>query len=121
MKDFELLRSYIDAAKESTDRTRKILLIMVVASILVGTACWNTRSSGWVNSRLQMAKAIEDILVKQNGRQTPVLSGVDPVGGPSKGEGQDILYRNAEDYIKKHGRTPNQANNALFWAQKVRT
>jgi hypothetical protein len=120
MKEHDLLQHYIDATRESTDRTRKILLIMIVASIVIATACWNTRSSGWVNSRLAMAKAVDDILVKQDPQ--PLPAGV-PTPNPvlSIAPGQDTLYKNAEELINKTGRTPNQAKQNLLWAQKVRT
>jgi len=120
MTDYELLQHYMDATKESTDRTRKILLIMIVASILIATACWNTRASGWVNSRLAMAKAVEDILVKQD-PQTVLASVPTPSPVLSIAPGQEDLYKNAEKIIKNTGRTPNQAKQGLLWAQKVRT
>lgn len=60
MTDLDLLQQYAEAVKESTNRTRRILLIMIVASILVLSAFWNTRPEGWVNSRLQRAKATDE-------------------------------------------------------------
>jgi hypothetical protein len=62
MKDIDFLQQYIDAAKDSSNRTRQILLVMIIASILVFAAFWNSRGSGWVNSRLRLAKAAVDIL-----------------------------------------------------------
>jgi hypothetical protein len=114
MSDYDLLHHYIEATKESTDRTRKILLIMLVASIVIATACWNTRVSGWVNSRLAMAKAVDDILVKPPDAAT---------GTPARSvaPGQEALYEKADELIKSTGRTPNQARQGLLWAQKVRT
>jgi hypothetical protein len=55
MKDVDFLQQYMDAVKEASNRTRQILLVMIVASILVFAAFWNTRQDGWVNSRLRDA------------------------------------------------------------------
>ena len=120
MTEHELLQHYIEATKESTDRTRKILLIMIVASILIATACWNTRTSGWVNSRLAMAKAVEDILVKQDSQPLPAGSPT-PSTVLSIAPDQHTLYEKAEERIKHVGITSNQAKQGLLWAQKVRT
>ncbi|MBC8031269.1 MAG: hypothetical protein H7Z16_14240 [Pyrinomonadaceae bacterium] len=120
MTKAELLKQYTDAAKESTDRTRRILLIMVVASILMATACWNSRSGGWVNSRLAMAKAVDDIL---NPNHNIPPSGIPNATLIAEGKlpvGQETLYKNAQRFIKETGRTPNQAHQSLLWAQKVR-
>src|SRR4051794_25498210 len=52
MKEFDFLQQYVDAAKEATTRTRQILLVMIVSSILVFAACWNSLEGSWVNQRL---------------------------------------------------------------------
>lgn len=121
MEDAELLKQYTDATKESTDRTRRILLIMIVASILVATACWNSRTGGWVNSRLKMAKAVDHILNPEHNKPQSEDDNASQVGNRVYPPGQEVLYRNAEGLIKESGRTPNQAHQGLLWAQKVRT
>lgn len=57
MKDTDFLQQYVEAAKESTTRTRQILLVMIISSILVFAACWNSLEGSWVNSRLRQARA----------------------------------------------------------------
>jgi hypothetical protein len=121
MKETELLKQYTDAARESTDRTRRILLIMIVASILVATACWNSRTGGWVNSRLAMAKAVDDILNPDNNKRPSGVPESKLIAEGTLPQGEETLYKNAQDLIKKSGRTPDQAHQSLLWAQKVRT
>jgi hypothetical protein len=117
MNKAELLAQYTNAVKESTDRTRRILLIMIVASILMAIACWNTRSGGWVNSRLALAKAVDNLL-NPPPSDTPNSVQTVEVSYPAE---QEQLYINARKLINETGRTPYQAHQSLFWAQKVRT
>lgn len=62
MKDIDFLQQYMDAVQEASNRTRQILIVMIVASILVFAAFWNTREDGWVNSRLKEATLAVDNL-----------------------------------------------------------
>lgn len=113
MSELNFLHHYTEAAKESTDRTRKILLIMIVASILVLTAYWNTRSGGWVNSRLAIAKATDDLLRSREG-EYPRSEIVPPAG-------EQELYGKADYFRKRYpAKTPYQAKENLFWIQKIR-
>ncbi|HEV7746299.1 MAG TPA: hypothetical protein VGO56_14970 [Pyrinomonadaceae bacterium] len=102
MKELHFLPQYTEAARESTDRTRKILLIMIIASILIFTAFWNTRNEGWVNSRLALAKANLDLW--SNKDATPPT-------------GQEDVYRQAK---QMEVRTKYQAEETFFWIQKIR-
>lgn len=121
MNDTELLSQYINSTRESTDRTRRILLIMIVASILVGTACWNSRKSGWVHSRLEMAKAMDKILNPQFNAPPDGVPTAPLVTADGLPPGEEVLYKNATDSIKKNHRTANEVHQNLFWTQKVRT
>lgn len=117
MNEKDFLHQYTQAAKESTDRTRKILLLMIVASILMFAAYWNSRSWGWTSSRLALAKATFDILDNEKQRMK----------NPSYPElktppGEEKLYDNAREYIKDWpSRTWYQAQESVFWSQKIRT
>ena len=69
MKDIDFLHQYTDAAKESSTRTRQILLVMIIASILTFVALWNTRAGGWLTWRLHQAKATVDILRNEKAQE----------------------------------------------------
>jgi hypothetical protein len=56
MKEIDFLQQYVDAAKEATTRTRQILLVMIISSVLVFAACWNSLEGSWVNQRLVQAR-----------------------------------------------------------------
>ena len=43
------LMSYIDAASEAAERSRWVILIMVVVGILIFASFWNTRAGSWAN------------------------------------------------------------------------
>jgi hypothetical protein len=118
MDEFDFLQQYTDAAKDSTNRTRQILLVMIVASILMFAAFWNSRTGGWANSRLALAKATQDILANEDDRKRhPEIWGELKVT-----PGDEELYRKAKEYIDKApSRTLQQAKDSLFWSQKIRT
>jgi hypothetical protein len=117
MREIDFLQQYIDAAKDSTNRTRQILLVIVVASILVFAAFWNSRTGGWANSRLAIAKATEDILRNEaERRENPSIAELTvPVG-------EEDLYQKAKKYAHTApSRTWHQAKESVFWSQKIRT
>jgi len=62
MKDIDFLQQYAEAVKDSSNRTRQILLVMIIASILVFAAFWNSRSNGWISSRRTLTVAAVDML-----------------------------------------------------------
>lgn len=117
MKEIDFLKQYTDAAKDSTNRTRQILLVMIIASILMFAAFWNSRTRGWANSRLALAKATEHILSNQAERkEKPLIEEFKP------SQSEDAQYRNARDFIHSSPiKTLQQAQDNLFWSQKIRT
>lgn len=48
------MQCYLDAAAASSARGRKILAVMVAAVILAFVAHWNSKSEGWINSRVAL-------------------------------------------------------------------
>jgi hypothetical protein len=84
---------------------------MIVASILMFAAFWNSRTGGWANSRLAIAKAAFDILDKEKDQKVLIVP-----------PGEEKLYEQAREYA----RTPPskiwyQAQENVFWSQKIRT
>lgn len=51
-----LLDQYVSHTVESSTRTRRVLIIMITASILGFTAFWNSRSGSWINSRIALSQ-----------------------------------------------------------------
>src|SRR5690242_1560671 len=49
------LLNYIDAVKDSANRSRFVLTVLAIASLLVFAATWNTRPDNLVYLRLQAA------------------------------------------------------------------
>jgi hypothetical protein len=103
MKDFDFLQQYTEAAKESSTRTQQILLLMIIASILVFAAYWNSRGQSWGRARLDLAKASVDVL---ENKQAP--------------QGGEVLYEQAKETVESSGMSLEQAKDNLNWIQKVR-
>jgi hypothetical protein len=113
MNELGFLKQYTDAAKDSTSRTRHILLVMIVASILMFAAAWNSRLSGWGNSRLKFARATEDILNH--------VEAVSEPGWELKIPRDDAdVYQKANESLAESRRTLYQARQTLFWNQQIR-
>jgi hypothetical protein len=61
MKDF-FLGKYLDAAAASSTRSRSILVLMIVASIVIFSASWNSRGGSWLRSRIDCIDAAEQVV-----------------------------------------------------------
>ncbi len=55
------IRDYLLAATESSIRSRRILVLLIIASILIFIAFWNSRDSSWVLTHVQWAEEIETL------------------------------------------------------------
>lgn len=132
MTEIDFLQQYSEAVKDSTNRTRQILLVMVIASILMFAAFWNSREGSWSNSRLGSAKALyayleneeakrTTALLKERGVQVPaeILAKAEPLATPP---GEDEIYTKAKELKERlPSKTLKQAEDNLFWTQKIRT
>jgi uncharacterized membrane protein len=58
------IRDYLEAATESSVRSRRILVLLITASILTFTAFWNSRDTAWILTRVQWAEKLEALLRK---------------------------------------------------------
>jgi hypothetical protein len=56
------LEPYIEATIAASSRFRRVLIVMVTASILAFGAYWNSRDEGWFNSRIVAARRGEAYL-----------------------------------------------------------
>lgn len=122
MDELDFLKQYTDAAKESTNRTRHILLVMIVASILLFAAVWNSRISGWGYSRLVIARAAQDILKHDQDQRDWKNEKYRPVDLLETLENKNDRdrYERAKKFLSMSRVTSEQAEPALFWAQQVR-
>lgn len=50
------IEKYVEAAKAASDRSRSVLLVLIVGSILTFAAFWNSRQAGWLTQRLRLAR-----------------------------------------------------------------
>ena len=57
-------RDHLEAATESSIRSRRILVLLLATSLLVFIAFWNSRNSGWILTHVQWAQKIEKVLAK---------------------------------------------------------
>ncbi len=51
------VNAYIETFASASNRTRYVIILMVVAWVLMFTAVWNGFPKGWINSRLAAARA----------------------------------------------------------------
>lgn len=50
-------RDLLDASMDASDRARRVLLVMIVASVLSFVAFWNSRQNSWLAARIDCAEA----------------------------------------------------------------
>ncbi len=66
----EYIRDYLLATTESSVRSRRILVLLLVASILIFITFWNSRDSSWILTHVKWAEEIETSFRKlQSGGQ----------------------------------------------------
>lgn len=61
-QELDYLKLYLDAAIDSSSRHRKIVVIMVTASILILGTLWNSVFFGWLNSRVKIHESASTVL-----------------------------------------------------------
>lgn len=114
MKDIDFLRQYLDAARESSTRTRQILLLMIIASILVFSAYWNSRTGGWMNNRLDQAvKEVDYFRTKERQTSEGLAKSIDSETPPV-----EERNRQAEKLSLRGDQL--RAEDRLNWLQKIR-
>src|SRR5207253_1457936 len=70
-----------EEAEEASDRGRRVLMLLLVASVLVLMAAWNGRYYGWLQSRLRVirragaCRANQNREVSQEGRRVGAAGG----------------------------------------------
>jgi len=55
----DYIRDHLQAAIESSARSRRILVLLIAASILVFVGFWNSRDASWITTHLRWAQEIE--------------------------------------------------------------
>jgi hypothetical protein len=73
-------RKALEEAEESSDRARRVLTILLVTSILVFMAAWNSRYYGWLQLRLRAAEQKEKTEKARTRAQNPPEATVPPEG-----------------------------------------
>lgn len=58
MSPDDAMKLYLEAAAESTKRSRLVLLVLIVASVVTFSASWNSSPTSWVNSRYAVANDV---------------------------------------------------------------
>jgi hypothetical protein len=54
------LITYIEASVRTTTRSREILILIIIVSVLVFGAFWNSRQGSWINERLRILSAAKE-------------------------------------------------------------
>jgi len=65
------IRDYVQAATESSARSRRILVLLLIASILVFIAFWNQCDSSWARTHVQWAEEIETLIRQRQDQALP--------------------------------------------------
>lgn len=60
--DIEYLKPFIGSSIEAAARFRRVLIVMVTASVLGFGAFWNSTSLGWFSSRVELSRKAEKYL-----------------------------------------------------------
>lgn len=60
--DVDYLKPFIDSTVDAAARFRRVLIVMITASVLAFGAYWNSRDKGWFNSRIVAARKGEAYL-----------------------------------------------------------
>lgn len=89
------IKQYIEAAAGATQRSRRVLIILITASVLALVATWNSRTASWFNERYRVTAAALMLFDKNNNR----LPLNDPEVVKLLQEG-DNLYARADAYLK---------------------
>lgn len=58
----EELKQSIEATTSSSSRGRRVLIVLITASVLAFGAFWNSRQGSWINSRVRVASGAEKLL-----------------------------------------------------------
>lgn len=62
------IKEYLAAVSASSTRARYVLILMILASVVVFSAFWNSREGSWVTSRLDCIAAAEQFKAGKIGR-----------------------------------------------------
>ena len=102
------LKLYLEAAIDSSTRHRRIVVIMVTASILILGTFWNSVYFGWLNSRIKVLESasvvLNSILQKENLKKIKELGNGDHLQknlANSWKEKAGILDTNLDDKIDR--------------------
>ncbi|MDQ2922650.1 MAG: hypothetical protein M3R52_13695, partial [Acidobacteriota bacterium] len=58
----EEIKQHLDATTASSSRGRRVLIVLITASVLAFGAFWNSRQGSWINSRVRVASSADKYL-----------------------------------------------------------
>ncbi|HKP71391.1 MAG TPA: hypothetical protein VJT82_00540, partial [Pyrinomonadaceae bacterium] len=90
------IKQYIKAAAEATERSRRVLIILITASVLALVAVWNSRQASWFNERYRLINAASMLFDEKNQRR----SLQDPEVVKLRQNDASGLYERAEEYLR---------------------
>lgn len=63
------VKQYVDAAVDATERSRKVLIVLITASVLTLVATWNSRPASWFHERTRLVNAAFMLFDDKNQRR----------------------------------------------------
>ncbi|HEX8127839.1 MAG TPA: hypothetical protein VF527_01975 [Pyrinomonadaceae bacterium] len=96
------LKQYIKAATDATERSRRVLIILITASVLALVATWNSRSASWFSERYRVINAAATLLDEKSQLRPmndPKIIALQQEGGN--------LYERAQQYLQ-YRQTPDR-------------
>jgi hypothetical protein len=91
------IKQYIEAATDAAERSRRVLIVLITASVLTLVATWNSREDGWFDESYNLVKAAS-ILITENNK--PISLNDPEIIALSEGD-KTNLYERAEQYLKQ--------------------
>ncbi|MGB8508515.1 MAG: hypothetical protein WCD76_08915 [Pyrinomonadaceae bacterium] len=88
------IKQYIEAAAEATERSRRVLIILITASVLALVTTWNSREGSWFNERYRLISAALVLVDEHNQRRPPQDPAIIKLRQEDNG-----LYERAEEYL----------------------
>lgn len=106
------IKQYIEAATDATERSRRVLIILITASVLTLVATWNSREGSWFNERYKLTNAASKLFADKNKPIPPTDRAI--VELKEKEGVKTDLYERAHEYInKRHITHQDRVTNAV--------
>jgi hypothetical protein len=106
------IKQYIEAATDATERSRRVLIILITASVLTLIATWNSRKASWFDERYNLVNAASHLFTKEKPTRRIFLDDYCIFAPHNKGN-PDLdkridLYQRADKYLTEQNITDGE-------------